>query len=292
MNRHSICKALLVGVTVTALSPLLAIAGTLNSPAEPTEAASAMYSIDTIYNRLQTGSLGTKRPGAFAGPTAGPAAIGRSLDEVMAVAPKANNTTGALPSDVRKGKKYWGLKSTPGAWGVQTGTAAPAAVVKSGQTLSSLPGDDGALKKGVAWPSPRFVSNNNGTVTDKLTGLVWLKKANCFTGRKWSAAMAAARGLKSGDCGLTDGSVAGAWRVPQIQELKSLISRGRNSPALPNVGGAPFTGVKFAATDNYWSSTVFSGDSSGSWFVNFDDGVVYYDGQGNNGFVWPVRDGQ
>ena len=29
-------------------------------------------------------------------------------------------------------------------------------------------------------PSPRFTDNNDGTVTDNLTGLVWLKNANLF----------------------------------------------------------------------------------------------------------------
>ena len=39
-------------------------------------------------------------------------------------------------------------------------------------------GQDGAHLKGVVWPAPRFTDNNNGTVTDNLTSLIWLKDAN------------------------------------------------------------------------------------------------------------------
>lgn len=37
-------------------------------------------------------------------------------------------------------------------------------------------GQDGEIQAGVPWPSPRFTDNGNGTVTDKLTGLMWLKE--------------------------------------------------------------------------------------------------------------------
>ncbi len=50
-------------------------------------------------------------------------------------------------------------------------------------------GQDGELLKGVAWPSPRFMDNGNGTVTDNLTGLIWLKDANCFISRTWADAL-------------------------------------------------------------------------------------------------------
>ena len=51
---------------------------------------------------------------------------------------------------------------------------APAPVAKTGQTTSFASGDDGDLQEGVASPSPRFTNNGDGTVTDNLTGLIWL----------------------------------------------------------------------------------------------------------------------
>jgi len=58
-----------------------------------------------------------------------------------------------------------------------------APVPKTGQTTSYDTRDDGALEKGVAWPTPRFTDNNNGTITDNLTKLIWMKNAQAFGGR-------------------------------------------------------------------------------------------------------------
>ena len=86
-----------------------------------------------------------------------------------------------------------------------------AKVEKTGQIISysATGGEDGDLKKGVKWPKPRFVDNGNGTVTDRLTKLIWLKNANAFGIRTWEQALSDANTLASGSAGLTDGSVAG-----------------------------------------------------------------------------------
>ena len=42
--------------------------------------------------------------------------------------------------------------------------------------------------KGIASPNPRFTDNSNGTVTDNLTGLVWLQNANVAE-RNWADAL-------------------------------------------------------------------------------------------------------
>ena len=41
-------------------------------------------------------------------------------------------------------------------------------------------GQDGDTKAGVPWPNPRFTNNGDGTMTDNLTGLMWLRDANCM----------------------------------------------------------------------------------------------------------------
>jgi hypothetical protein len=88
---------------------------------------------------------------------------------------------------------------------------APAPVEVTGQTVSFSAGDDGAIEAGVPFPSPRFTDHSNGTVTDNLTGLIWLKNANCFGGQLWVNAVSAANALASGSCGLLDGSMAGVY---------------------------------------------------------------------------------
>jgi DNA-binding beta-propeller fold protein YncE len=66
---------------------------------------------------------------------------------------------------------------------VNGSTFYPAPVSKTGQAISCADGDDGALQKGVVWPIPRFTDNQNGTVTDNLTGLMWIKNAQIIQGK-------------------------------------------------------------------------------------------------------------
>ena len=59
---------------------------------------------------------------------------------------------------------------------------------KTGQTASYAPGDDGSMQAGIEWPAPRFTDNGDGTVTDQLTGLMWLKDGSCLR-KNWSNAL-------------------------------------------------------------------------------------------------------
>jgi hypothetical protein len=180
--------------------------------------------------------------------------------------------------------------------GSATQATAPAAVEKTGQTTSYETGDDGDLQKGVAWPTPRFVDNANGTVTDNLTDLIWLQDANCVTffssdnteqnSRSWNTALTATNSLANGYCGLSDGSNAGDWRLPDIKELQSLIDCGRHSPALPS--NHPFTGVQ---NSSYWSSTTIAYSTTSSWYMNIGAGGMGSAGKGSTLRVWPVRGG-
>jgi Protein of unknown function (DUF1566) len=167
-------------------------------------------------------------------------------------------------------------------------SAAPAPVPKTGQTTSFAAGDDGDLEKGVVWPTPRFTDNLNGTVTDNLTGLIWLKNASCLGEQTWVNALAAANSLVSPNtaCGLTDGSVAGDWRLPNRNEFTSLFNLGTFNPALPS--NHPFTNVQ---AFNYWSSTTVAIDSGAAWLVGFNNGLVSSDVKGQQRFVIAVRGG-
>jgi hypothetical protein len=166
-----------------------------------------------------------------------------------------------------------------------------APIPKTGQTTSYGPGDDGALQKGVAWPTQRFTNNGNGTVTDHLTGLIWLRNANAFGQCLWSQALSAANGLAAPAAGLSDGSKAGDWRLPNLHELQSLIYYSSwISPAMPS---GNFTDVPAGGQARYWSSTSAYGDPTvEAWYVDLYDGSINYEVKGVTHYVLCVRGGK
>jgi hypothetical protein len=127
-------------------------------------------------------------------------------------------------------------------------------------------GQDGEHQNGwIVGPYPRFTDRGDGTVKDNLTGLVWLKNTSCFAQADWTTALANANDLASGSCGLTDGSMAGDWRLPNVRELQSLIDFGQLDPALPS--GHPFPRFPPASSIIYWSSTTFVGSPDLRWVM-------------------------
>jgi hypothetical protein len=164
-----------------------------------------------------------------------------------------------------------------------------APVPKTGQTNSMGTRDDGALQQGVAWLTPRFTDNKNGTVTDNLTGLIWMKNTNAFGMQKWGDALTTANTLASGSVGLEDGSKAGDWRLPNLRELQSLVDYGPllNPIALP--AGHPF--INMSATPQYWSSTTYNISTNLAWYLNFADGSIHTNDMISPYYVWCVRGG-
>ena len=167
-------------------------------------------------------------------------------------------------------------------------TAAVVPVPRSGQTTSYAAGDDGALQKGVVWPIPRFTDHGDGTVTDRLTGLMWMKNANCWGQRTWSDTHARVAALNGGTatCNGYSGTYTD-WRVPDRKALFSLIDRERISPALPS--RHPFSSVQSAY---YWSSTTRASLTDNAWLVDLYYGGVRSTSKPHSLYGWPVRGGR
>lgn len=157
-------------------------------------------------------------------------------------------------------------------------------------------GQDGEILAGQPWPAPRFTNNGNGTVTDNLTGLIWLQNANCSatlggifktTTLSWGDALTWSNNLANGYCGLTDASTAGQWRLPTRLELASLLDTSKVGPSLPI--DHIFTNVE---SNMYWSSSTVVYDTSTAWIVDFFDAYAYASTKAGIGYVLPVRGGQ
>ena len=140
-------------------------------------------------------------------------------------------------------------------------------------------------------PDPRFNDNKDGTVTDNLTGLIWLKNTNCFGMMDWEGAILAAKSLKDGDCGpdptlaLSDGSSAGDWRLPTMHELCLLIDYSKRNPALPDSYIFPDFPSSY-----YWSATTLDHHPGLVWIVYMESGTTCYDDiESHAGHIWPVR---
>lgn len=176
-------------------------------------------------------------------------------------------------------------------------TGPPAPVPKTGQTSSYASGDDGDHEAGIAWPNPRCLDNGNGTVMDKLTGMMWLKNVACgkfyqldlggANRRSWVHAINSCDKLSSGFCGLSDDSNRGDWRLPNVNDLKSLVHHGRYDPALPP--DCPLVGL--TPLPLYWSATTYEYNPNYAWGVSFKTGPDFAKDKITDYYVWCVRDG-
>ncbi|MBI5375601.1 MAG: DUF1566 domain-containing protein [Candidatus Schekmanbacteria bacterium] len=180
---------------------------------------------------------------------------------------------------IQDGKmSYFGKDALFYVWPVRAGQSGIIQLPMTGQTMIYAAGDDGDLEKGVAWPNPRFSDNENGTVTDNLTGLMWVKSPDS-TERSRSDAIAYCDSLTL--AGHTD------WRLPNRKELRSLVDYSKWGTAI--IAGHPFTNVQSGSYDYYLSSSTYPDYWCNIWSVNFSIGNEDIWSVGYPGDVWPVR---
>src|SRR5947209_1174236 len=146
-------------------------------------------------------------------------------------------------------------------------------------------GQDGELQAGRPFPDPRFTDNGDGTVTDNMTHLVWLKDGNPFGFRVWEEGLALCDALSDGDAGLKDGSKPGDWRLPNIREIESLVDYNEAGPCLPK--GHPFQNVR---PSSYWTSTSVEAAPTEAMFIILGVGPSIFESKEHPFFIWPVRD--
>ena len=153
----------------------------------------------------------------------------------------------------------------------------------------------------------RYVDCQNGTVRDQVTGLLWLQLSDCLPATTYSAANRLVAALRSGRCGLRDGSAAGDWRLPTFAEWSATIKQagvlGCSYPAwtsddgLGCYGAGPNGGqggsLKNVAAGAYWSRTTNEAYPSFALGIGLGNPGDVNGGGGDKSQVynltWPVR---
>jgi hypothetical protein len=133
--------------------------------------------------------------------------------------------------------------------------------------------------------SSNLEDNQDGTVTDITTGLMWQKcsygqewddinktcTGNAMT-RTWQQAIEAAGNMTL--AGYND------WRLPNHNELHSLVEYTQENPSIASVLN------NYTESSHYWSSTTFAGNTDSAWPVSFSIGGNYYGSYKSNNFYF------
>jgi len=115
------------------------------------------------------------------------------------------------------------------------------------------------------------------TVYDEQTKLTW--QDNTVQVASWSGAVAY--------CETLDFAEAQDWRLPNVNELLSIVDLTKNHPAIDG------TAFSITSSQYYWASTssVYP-DTGYAWRVSFDNGYTSYWGKGSYWYVRCVRGGE
>ena len=130
------------------------------------------------------------------------------------------------------------------------------------------------VRLGSASTASQFIQREyvtgQGVVMDLSTGLMWTETSE--SGRTWQEALAYCEGLDYG--GFND------WRLPNVNELRSLVNYNMSGPA------SDFPGIH---SDRFWSSSSRVDRGHRAWLVDFDDGGTGDDGKKYTHHVRCVR---
>lgn len=171
----------------------------------------------------------------------------------------------------------WPVRGT--GWGVLPATGQTRCYDAEGHEIPCKgTGQDGERRIGRSWPEPRFALMGD-VVWDQLTDLCWYRKAD-LTGNPvpWLEALTVVAEWSRN-------RPDGPWRLPNINELESLVDADGYNPALPS--DYPFQEVR----REYWSSTTSFFEPDWAFALYLHKGAIGV-GQkkGPHFFVWPVRD--
>lgn len=114
--------------------------------------------------------------------------------------------------------------------------------------------------------SPDFVRSSNGIVTDNVTNLEWQDNIPPLQ-ESWEGAINYCENLNLGS--FSD------WRLPNLNELYSIIEYGTDTPAVD----ASFQNI--VSDDRYWSSSTIVEHTDSAWIMKFKTGNDSWEPKGS-----------
>lgn len=169
--------------------------------------------------------------------------------------------------------------------------------------------DDAAISAGAPL---RFRDNGDGTISDLSTGLMWEKKCGECRGPHRSRALLsleAKRGATSVPEWLDELNREGGagfagyddWRLPDVEELQSIVDYERFNPSVPSAFDAPQCGISCldvrdsacscTALNAYWTSTTVAANPERAFVIGFNLGLVGDLEKREEAMARAVRDG-
>jgi hypothetical protein len=139
------------------------------------------------------------------------------------------------------------------------------------ETNCPLPGDAFYGQDYQYTASPlSYTNNGDGTVTDNVTNLIW-RMDDDGNNYNWYEATGTDDAVNNPGaavdvCGASTFAGQTDWRLPNRQELDSIVDYGTSNPAVDTIY---FPSTVFV---NYWTSTDI--DAANAWAVNFIAGAV------------------
>ena len=136
-------------------------------------------------------------------------------------------------------------------------------------------------------PDPIYTVHGDGTVSDTRSGLMWKQ---CAEGQNGGTCSGSAT-LLTWRAALTQATLSefagyNDWRLPNINELVSLIEDCRAHPAIND------TVFPETPSEDFWSSSPFVYYPNIAWYINFSDGYASNDNRSSGNRVRLVRAGQ
>jgi len=150
-----------------------------------------------------------------------------------------------------------------------------------------------AVRSGQDLSSDHLVDNHDGTITDTATGLMWQK---CGMGQTYNSSTNGCDGSASeytwqqalAECENFVLAGHSDWRLPNRNELQSIIDYSRYNPAIDTIyfSNTMSSGYWSSTTDAYKTSDIYY-----AWLVHFDYGYVSNEYKNYNYYVRAVRSG-